>query len=55
MSKRSPFDKRREILRSLLIGIRKQQNTTQDQLAKQLQKPQSFVRKYESGSWTIGG
>jgi transcriptional regulator with XRE-family HTH domain len=49
MSKRNPFDKRREILRSLLIDARKNQKITQTQLAEQLQKPQSFVSKYENG------
>lgn len=49
MSKRNPFDKRREILRNLLVDARKNKNITQAQLAQQLQKPQSFVSKYENG------
>ncbi len=49
MSKRNPFDKRREVVRGLLVSARKYQNMTQKQLATQLQKPQSFVSKYENG------
>lgn len=49
MSKRSPFDKRRDALRRLLIDTRKSKKITQIQLAEQLQKPQSFVSKYENG------
>lgn len=53
MSKRNPFDKRREILRNLLADARKSKKITQAQLAKQLQKPQSFVSKYENGDRLI--
>ena len=51
--KRNPFDKRREVLRSLLTGVRKDKKITQAQLAIQLQKPQSFVSKYENGDRLI--
>jgi transcriptional regulator with XRE-family HTH domain len=49
MSKRNPFDKKREVLRNLLIQIRKDNNITQTELSKKLEKPQSFVSKYENG------
>ncbi|WXU00329.1 MAG: hypothetical protein Ctma_1042 [Catillopecten margaritatus gill symbiont] len=53
MSKRNPFDRKREVLRKLLVNARKTQGVTQTQLAKNLQKPQSFVSKYESGDRLI--
>ncbi len=49
MSKRSPYQQQRILLTSLLKQIRKQQNITQNTLAKKLNKPQSFVSKYENG------
>ncbi len=49
MSKRNPYDKQREILRKILISARKNKGITQTQLAAQLNKPQSFVSKYENG------
>ncbi|RUA06070.1 MAG: XRE family transcriptional regulator [Gammaproteobacteria bacterium] len=49
MSKRNPFDKRREILRQLLVNARRHQKVTQKQLAAELQTTQSFVSKYENG------
>lgn len=53
MSKRNPFDKRREILRNLLVDVRKKKRIAQTQLTQQLQKPQSFVSKYENGDCLI--
>ncbi|BBB22450.1 transcriptional regulator [Abyssogena phaseoliformis symbiont OG214] len=49
MSKRNPYDERREILRHLLIKYRKNADIKQTQLAQKLNKPQSFVSKYENG------
>ncbi|MBW5290206.1 MAG: transcriptional regulator [Candidatus Ruthia sp. Asou_11_S2] len=49
MSKRNPYDERREILRNLLIKHRKNAGIKQIQLAQKLNKPQSFVSKYENG------
>jgi transcriptional regulator with XRE-family HTH domain len=49
MSKRNPFDEKREIFRKLLIKERKGKNITQMELSKKLNKPQSFVSKYENG------
>jgi transcriptional regulator with XRE-family HTH domain len=43
---RSP---RQHQLRTLLRDIRKRQRLTQEQVAKRLAKPQSFVAKYECG------
>ncbi|BBB24477.1 Cro/CI family transcriptional regulator [Isorropodon fossajaponicum endosymbiont JTNG4] len=48
MSKRNPYDERREILRNLLIKHRKNAGIKQIQLAQKLNKPQSFVSKYEN-------
>ncbi|MBA5249053.1 MAG: helix-turn-helix transcriptional regulator [Gammaproteobacteria bacterium] len=53
MSKRNPHDKQREILRKILINARKNNGITQIQLATQLNKPQSFVSKYENGDRLI--
>jgi len=38
-----------EIFRSVMINARKQKQITQKDLATLLDKPQSFVSKYESG------
>lgn len=38
-----------DILRRCLIAARKEAQLTQESLAKSLQKPQSFVAKYENG------
>ncbi len=45
----SVFSKKYEILRSLLVSARKDAGITQQSLAEQLGKPQSYVSKYESG------
>lgn len=45
-SLRSP---RQRKLREILIGARKSAKLTQAELAQRLQKPQSFVAKYELG------
>jgi len=42
-------DTKRTLLREMLIFKRKEKKLTQHQLAEELQKPQSFVSKYESG------
>jgi transcriptional regulator with XRE-family HTH domain len=49
MSKRNPFDENRILLRMLLTQVRIEQKITQKELAERLQKPQSFVSKYENG------
>ena len=38
-----------DIFRRCMIAARKQAQLTQESLAKSLQKPQSFVAKYENG------
>jgi len=38
-----------EIFRRCMIAARKEAHMTQESLAKSLQKPQSFVAKYENG------
>jgi transcriptional regulator with XRE-family HTH domain len=38
-----------EIFRRCMIAARKEAQLTQESLAKSLQKPQSFVAKYENG------
>lgn len=40
---------RYKLLMTKLVELRKQTGMTQDQLAKKLNKPQSFVAKYEGG------
>jgi len=45
----SVFTKKYEVFRELLIQYRKNAGITQQSLAKKLNKPQSFVSKYESG------
>ncbi|CAM3951783.1 helix-turn-helix domain-containing protein [Vibrio aquimaris] len=45
----SVFSKKYEIFRLLLVSARKDLGVTQKVLAEQLNKPQSFVSKYESG------
>ena len=42
-------DTKRILLREMLISQRKEKNLTQAELAERLNKPQSFVSKYESG------
>lgn len=37
------------LLREYLVEVRKGSDLTQEELAKKLNKPQSFVSKYESG------
>jgi transcriptional regulator with XRE-family HTH domain len=53
MSKRNPFSTERVILRNLLIDNRKNKNITQSELAQILNKPQSFVSKYENGDRSL--
>lgn len=38
-----------DIFRRCMIAVRKEAQLTQETLAKYLQKPQSFVAKYENG------
>jgi len=45
----SVFTKKYECFRALLIQYRKDAGVTQQTLAESLNKPQSFVSKYESG------
>lgn len=45
----SVFTKKYDVFRQLLIKARKDQKLTQQNLAKTLLKPQSFISKYESG------
>ncbi len=45
----SVFTKKYEVFRELLIQCRKDAGITQQSLAEKLNKPQSFVSKYESG------
>ena len=47
--KHSPYTANEERLRHLLRDIRQQKEITQTALAEILDKPQSFVSKYESG------
>lgn len=44
-----PWDKEQLALQNLLKEIRKEAGFTQTELADQLDKPQSFVSKYEAG------
>lgn len=46
---KSNFTTEYEAFRSLIIKARKEGNLTQDGLAKLLNKPQSYVAKYENG------
>jgi transcriptional regulator with XRE-family HTH domain len=43
------FSQNYEIFRRCMIAARKEAKLTQQTLAKSLQKPQSFVAKYETG------
>lgn len=45
----SVFTKKYDLFRNLLIESRKDSGLTQQQLAERLNKPQSFVSKYENG------
>ena len=45
----SVFTKKYDLFRKLLIESRKDSGLTQQQLAERLNKPQSFVSKYENG------
>ncbi len=49
-SLRSP---RQKLLQTLLSAARKDRNLTQAELAERLNKPQSFVAKYENGERRI--
>lgn len=49
-SLRSP---RQQLLQTLLSAARKARNLTQAELAERLNKPQSFVAKYENGERRI--
>jgi transcriptional regulator with XRE-family HTH domain len=46
---KSIFTHEYDIFRSCMIAARKEAQLTQDSLAKSLNKPQSFVAKYENG------
>jgi len=46
---KSIFSDKYNQLRELLIGTRKSAGLTQTQLAKRLERPQSFVSKFERG------
>lgn len=46
---KSTFSHEYDIFRRCLIAARKEAQLTQESLAKSLQKPQSFVAKYENG------
>lgn len=46
---RSIFSQQYDLLRQLLVRSRQQSNLTQMQVAAKLQRPQSFVSKYERG------
>lgn len=45
----SIFSKNYTVFREMLSSYRKEANLTQQNLAEKLNKPQSFVSKYESG------
>lgn len=45
----SVFTKKYQCFRELLIQRRKNADVTQQELAKDLNKPQSYISKYESG------
>ena len=46
---KSTYSKKASQLRSLLINARKSANLTQTELSRRLNKPQSYVSKYERG------
>ena len=46
---RSIYSRRYLLFRELLVQARKEAGLTQAELAEKLEKPQSFVAKYESG------
>lgn len=46
---KSIFTHEYDVFRSCMIAARKEAQLTQDSLAKSLNKPQSFVAKYENG------
>ena len=46
-------DKKRTVLREMLITRRKELSLTQAELASKLSRPQSFVSKYENGERKI--
>ncbi|MDZ8185269.1 MAG: helix-turn-helix transcriptional regulator [Nostoc sp. ChiSLP02] len=46
---KSVFSHEYEVFRHCMIAARKEAKLTQQTLAKSLQKPQSFVAKYENG------
>ena len=46
---KSIFTNEYDIFRRCMIAARKEAQLTQDSLAKSLNKPQSFVAKYENG------
>lgn len=45
----SIFSEKYTVFREMLISCRKQADLTQQNLAEKLNKPQSFVSKYENG------
>lgn len=49
MPRKSPYSRRYERLRRLLVEARRSANLTQAELAAKLSRPQSFVSKYERG------
>lgn len=48
MSKRNPYDRQRVLFIQLLQQVRCRQKITQITLSERLNKPQSFVSKYEN-------
>ena len=50
---KSIFTHEYDIFRRCMIAARKEAQLTQDSLAKSLNKPQSFVAKYENGERLI--
>jgi len=51
--KRSIWHQNYQILREELLKLRKEKNLTQVELSKKLNKPQSYVSKYEIGDRNI--
>jgi transcriptional regulator with XRE-family HTH domain len=49
LPRKSPYSRRYERLRRLLVEARRSANLTQAELAAKLSRPQSFVSKYERG------